>query len=36
MGILLTFFEFMVQCLQAYIFTLLTALYIAGSLADEH
>jgi F-type H+-transporting ATPase subunit a len=26
----------MVQCLQAYIFTLLTALYIAGSLADEH
>ena len=36
MGIVLTFFEFMVQCLQAYIFTLLTALYIAGSLADEH
>ena len=35
-GIGLTFFEFMVQCLQAYIFTLLTALYIAGSLADEH
>ena len=35
MGIGLTFFEFMVQCLQAYIFTLLTALYIAGSLADE-
>lgn len=32
----LTFFEFMVQCLQAYIFTLLTALYIAGALADEH
>jgi F-type H+-transporting ATPase subunit a len=36
MGVLLTFFEFMVQCLQAYIFTLLTALYVAGSLADEH
>lgn len=35
-GIVLTFFEFMVQCLQAYIFTLLTALYIAGALADEH
>lgn len=35
-GIVLTFFEFMVQCLQAYIFTLLSALYIAGSLADEH
>ena len=36
MAIALTFFEFMVQCLQAYIFTLLSALYIAGSLADEH
>lgn len=35
-GIGLTFFEFMVQCLQAYIFTLLAALYIAGALADEH
>ena len=35
-GIGLTFFEFMVQCLQAYIFTLLSALYIAGALADEH
>ena len=33
-GIVLTFFEFMVQCLQAYIFTLLAALYIAGALAD--
>ena len=35
-GIALTFFEFMVQCLQAYIFTLLAALYIVGALADEH
>jgi len=35
-GIVLTFFEFMVQCLQAYIFTLLTAMFIAGALADEH
>jgi F-type H+-transporting ATPase subunit a len=35
-GIAMTFFEFMVQILQAYIFTLLTALYIAGGLADEH
>ena len=35
-GIVLTFFEVMVQCLQAYIFTLLAALYIAGALADEH
>lgn len=36
LAIVLTFFEFLVQCLQAYIFTLLTALYIAGALADEH
>ena len=35
-GIALTFFEFLVQVLQAYIFTLLTALYIAGALADDH
>lgn len=35
-GIGMTFFEFMVQCLQAYIFTLLTALFIAGALVDEH
>jgi F-type H+-transporting ATPase subunit a len=32
----LSFFELGIQCLQAYIFTLLTALYIAGALADEH
>ena len=36
LGIVLTFFEFLVELLQAYIFTLLTALYIAGALADEH
>ncbi len=36
LGIVLSFFEFLVQVLQAYIFTLLTALYIAGALADEH
>lgn len=35
-GIALTFFEFLVQFIQAYIFTLLTALYIAGAVADEH
>jgi len=32
----LSFFELGIQFLQAYIFTLLTALYIAGALADEH
>jgi F-type H+-transporting ATPase subunit a len=36
LGIVMTFFEVLVQFLQAYIFTLLSALYIAGSLADEH
>lgn len=35
-GIVMTFFEAFVQFLQAYVFTLLSALYIAGSLADEH
>ncbi len=35
-AIVMTFFELLVQVLQAYIFTLLTALYIAGALADEH
>lgn len=36
LAIVMTFFELLVEVLQAYIFTLLTALYIAGSLADEH
>ena len=36
MGFVMTIFEILVQVLQAYIFTLLAALYIAGALADEH
>jgi F-type H+-transporting ATPase subunit a len=36
MAFVMTVFEILVEVLQAYIFTLLTALYIAGSLADEH
>ncbi len=32
----MTVFELLVEFLQAYIFVLLAALYIAGSLADEH
>jgi F-type H+-transporting ATPase subunit a len=36
MGAVLTVFEGLVEVLQAYIFTLLAATYIAGSLADEH
>lgn len=35
-GFVLTLFEILVEVLQAYIFTLLTALYIAGAIADEH
>lgn len=35
-SIVLTFFEAFVQLIQAYVFTLLTALYIGGALADEH
>lgn len=36
MGIALMFLELLVQVLQAYIFTILTASYISGSLAEEH
>jgi F-type H+-transporting ATPase subunit a len=34
--IILSFLELLVQVLQAYIFTLLTATYISGALAEEH
>jgi F-type H+-transporting ATPase subunit a len=36
LSIVLTLFEGFIQLLQAYVFTLLTALYIGGALADEH
>ncbi|GAA0540047.1 F0F1 ATP synthase subunit A [Paractinoplanes ferrugineus] len=36
MTIALTFLEFLVICLQAYVFTVLTASYLQGALADEH
>jgi F-type H+-transporting ATPase subunit a len=36
MAFVLTVFEALIEFLQAYIFTLLAATYIAGSLADEH
>ena len=32
----LSFLELLIEVLQAYIFTVLSALYIAGSIADEH
>lgn len=35
-GVILVFFEAFIQVLQAFVFTLLTALYIGGALADEH
>ncbi len=35
-SIILTFFEGFVQFLQAYVFTLLSALYIGGALLEEH
>jgi len=35
-SILLVFFELLVCALQAYVFTLLAAIYLEGSLADSH
>lgn len=36
MGVAMSFLEILVLGLQAYIFTLLTSMYIASSLAEEH
>lgn len=36
LGIAMSLFELIVIVLQAYVFTLLTGMYIQGSLADEH
>ncbi|MCG2623993.1 F0F1 ATP synthase subunit A [Arthrobacter sp. I2-34] len=35
-GVGMYLFEVLIQVLQAYVFTLLTAIYIQGSLAEEH
>jgi F-type H+-transporting ATPase subunit a len=35
-AILMYFFEVLIEFLQAYVFVLLTAVYIAGAVADEH
>ncbi len=35
-SVVVYFFEAFIQLLQAYVFTLLAALYIAGALVDEH
>jgi F-type H+-transporting ATPase subunit a len=36
LGIAVGFLEVVVAVLQAYVFTLLTAQYISGALAEEH
>ena len=36
MAIAISFLELLVQFLQAYVFTLLTAIYIQGAIAEEH
>lgn len=36
MAVAVSFLELLVQFLQAYVFTLLTAMYISGALSEEH
>ncbi len=36
MAVAISFLELLVQFLQAYVFTLLTAMYVQGALAEEH
>ena len=36
LAIAISFLELLVQFLQAYVFTLLTAMYVSGALAEEH
>jgi F-type H+-transporting ATPase subunit a len=36
LAIAISFLEILVQFLQAYVFTLLNAMYLQGALADEH
>jgi F-type H+-transporting ATPase subunit a len=36
MAVVMTFFELLVEVLQAYVFTILTATYVAGALEEEH
>jgi F-type H+-transporting ATPase subunit a len=35
-SIVMTFFELLIQFLQAFIFTILAALYISDAVAEEH
>jgi F-type H+-transporting ATPase subunit a len=36
LAVLISFLELLVQFIQAYVFTLLTALYVQGALAEDH
>jgi F-type H+-transporting ATPase subunit a len=36
MAVLMTFFELLVEVLQAYVFVILTSTYVAGALEEEH
>ena len=36
MAIVMTFFELVVACLQAYVFAVLTAVYVQSSIVEEH
>ena len=36
LAVAISFLELLVQVLQAYVFTLLTAMYVSGALAEEH
>ena len=36
LGIFLFFLELMIQCIQAYVFTLLLAVYLQGSVSEGH
>ncbi len=36
LAIAISFLELLIQFLQAYVFTLLTAMYVQGALAEEH
>lgn len=35
-ALMMTLFEFVVEALQAYVFTILTAVYLAGAVEEEH
>jgi len=36
MSVVMTFFELLVQVLQAYVFVVLTSAYIAGAMEEAH